>query len=254
MTACDLVRENLESAVAGELEVELRRHLEECAGCREAVRRAAQPGEGGAVLHTLRAPAELKARLKAMTRLRRECEEALERFSPALDGELEAADRSELLLHLRTCPACQAAWEAMATLREVGSLTRAPARTRAALAIRPDYRIAVRRRRRPFDLRLATAAAYLLAALTVFLLGNPAQVARAGNVPIERAAIYTQAAVENRLGSLTRRVRSGAVAAWGWAGDRAEEVWETMRGLLGRPNENPKPSSSVVPDGNGGRP
>lgn len=254
MTTCDLVRENLESAVAGELEAELRRHLEECAGCRDTVRRAAQSGEGGAMLHSIRAPAELKARLKAMTRLRQECEQALERFSPALDGELDAAGQGELLQHLRACSTCQGAWEAMATLREVGSITKAPARTRAALAVHPDSRIAVRRRRRPLDLRLATAAAYLLAAMTVFLIGNPAQIARASNVPVERAAIYTRAAVENRFESVTRRVREGAAAAYDWAGDRAVDVWNGMRGLLGRKPENPKPSGSVVPDGNGGRP
>lgn len=254
MTTCDLVRENLEAAVAGELEAELRRHLEECAGCRDTVRRAAQSGEGGAMLRTIRAPAELKERLKAMTRLRQECERALEQFSPALDGEIDAARQGELLSHLRGCPACQAAWEAMATLREVGSLTRAPGSTRAALAVHPENRIAVRRQRRPFDLRLATAAAYLLAAMTVFLIGNPAQIARASNVPVERAAIYTRAAVENRFDSVTRRVREGATAAYGWAGDKAVEVWNSMRGLLGRAPENPKPSGSVVPDGNGGRP
>lgn len=254
MNACDLVRENLESAVAGELEGELRRHLEECAGCRDTVRRAGQSGEGGAMLHTIRAPAELKERLKAMTRLRQECERALERFSPALDGELDAAGQNELLQHLRTCQACQATWEAMATLREVGSLTRIPGRARAALAVHPNDRIAVRRQRRPFDLRLATAAAYMLAAMTVFLIGNPAQIARASNVPVERAAVYTRAVVENRLESVTRRVREGATTAYGWAGDRAVELWNGMRGLLGHKPENPKPSGSVVPDGNGGRP
>ncbi|HPC83865.1 MAG TPA: zf-HC2 domain-containing protein [Thermoanaerobaculaceae bacterium] len=253
MTTCDLLRENLEAAVAGEIGDELRRHLEECAACREVVHRAAQAWEGGAMLKAIRAPAQLRKRLKAMPRLRQECEQAVELLSAALDGELDASLQGELLSHLRGCPTCQAAWEAMATLREVGSLTRAPARTRAALAIHPEHRLHVRRRRSPFDLRLATAAAYLLAAMTVFLLGNPAQIARAGNVPVERAAVYTRAAVENRFESATQRVRDAAAAAFGWAGDRAGELWNGARALLRNKPQNPRPSGSVVPDGNGGR-
>lgn len=252
MTACDLLRQDLEAAVAGELDPELARHLEECADCRDAVRRAARCEEGGAMLHIVRAPAELKAKLKAMARLPHECEQALEWFSPALDGELDAAGQRQLLGHLRDCRTCQAAWEAMATLREVGSLTQLPKGVRHALAVHPRERISVRRRRRPFDLRLVTAAAYLLAALTVLLIGNPAQIAKASNVPVERAAVYTRAAVENRFDSLTRRLRAGASAVCARAGDLAEDAWHAVRDVFGRTHENRKPSGNVVPDGNGG--
>ncbi|HPW56792.1 MAG: zf-HC2 domain-containing protein [Thermoanaerobaculaceae bacterium] len=249
MTICELVRDNLEAAVAGLLDGELSRHLEECADCRDTVRRAGQSGRGGAMLRTVRAPVELKEKLKTMARLDQECERAVELFSSALDGEIDASRQGELLSHLRGCRACLATWEAMATLREVGSLTTAPTHTRAALAVHPENRIAVRRRRQPFNLRLATAAAYFLAALTVFLIGNPAHIARASNVPLERAAIYTRAAVENRFDSITRRVRKGVTATQ----SKANEMWSSLRGLLKRAPENSKPSGSVVPDGNGGR-
>lgn len=253
MTLCDRLRENLEAAVAGELGGDLRQHLESCADCQATVRRAGQSGEGGAMLRPLRAPAELRARLKAMTRLPASCEPAVERFGAALRGELDASEQTELLAHLRTCRACQGSWEALATLREVGSLTRLAEPARAAMAVHPTLRIAVRRQARTFDLRLATAAAYLFAALTVLLVGNPTQIARAGNVPIEKAAIYTRAVVENRFESYSRRVRESTIEARIWAGEAATNAWTALQGLIGSQPENPKPSGDVVPDGNGGR-
>ena len=91
MTICELVRDNLEAAVAGLLDGELSRHLEECADCRDTVRRAGQSGRGGAMLRTVRAPVELKEKLKTMARLDQECERAVELFSSALDGEIDAS-------------------------------------------------------------------------------------------------------------------------------------------------------------------
>lgn len=253
MTPCEHLRESLEAAVAGELAVDLRQHLETCADCQSTVRRARQSGEGGAMLRPLRAPAELKARLKAMTRLPASCEQAVERFGAALRGELNASEQTELLAHLRACRACQGSWEALATLREVGSLTRIADPARAALSVHPRLRITVRRQYRTFDLRLATAAAYLLAALTVLLIGNPTQIARAGNVPIERAAIYTRAVVENRFESYVRKVRENTTDARIWASETAASAWTALQGLIGGQPENPQPSGDVVPDGNGGR-
>ncbi|HPS78893.1 MAG TPA: zf-HC2 domain-containing protein [Thermoanaerobaculaceae bacterium] len=254
MTPCDLVREHLDATIAGEIEPTLAAHIRACSDCQEALRLARQTEEGGAVLHSIRAPAHLKERLKALVRLPLACEQALASLDLALDGELEPRDRDELLAHFRACHACQTAWEAFATLREVGSLTKAPALLRAQTAVHPENRLRTRRTRRTFDLRLATAAAYLLAAMTVFLIGNPAHIARASNAPIEKAAVYTRAAVENRFESYTRRLREGAVAAQGWVGDTATNAWNGLTNLITRRPTNPKPSGNVVPDGNGGRP
>jgi hypothetical protein len=188
-----------------------------------------------------------------MMRLPQECERALELVSAALDGEVDESGRGELLEHLHSCASCRATWEALATLREVGSLVKASGRMRARLALHPTQHIAVRRPRRVFDLRLATAAAYLLAALTVFLVGNPAQVARASNSQMEKAAVYTRAAVENRFAAYTKDAWGQVVAAEGWVEGKAKAVWDGTRRLVGGRSENPKRSGDVVTNGKGGR-
>lgn len=254
MSACDLVRERLDAALAGEIEPALAEHIMTCADCQAALRLARQTEEGGAVLSSIRAPAHLKERLKALVRLPQACEKALEHLDQALDGELDPRGRDELLEHLHWCRACQATWEAFATLREVGSITHAPAQLRASAGVHPDNRLSPRRTRRTFDLRLATAAAYLLAAMTIFLIGNPAHIARASNAPIEKAAVYTRAVVDNRFESYARRLREGAVTTQDWVGDTATSAWNGLVNLITRRPANPKPSGNVVPDGNGGRP
>ncbi|OYW06105.1 MAG: hypothetical protein B7Z61_03775, partial [Acidobacteria bacterium 37-71-11] len=178
----------------------------------------------------------------------------LDALAAALDGEVAESDRGLLMEHMRACPACRAAWEAFATLREVGSVTRAGRRLRAALALPPRQRIELRRQQaRFFDLRLATAAAYLLAALTVFLVSNPAQVARASSEGMDRAAVYARAAVENRVSSYSERIRGSIAAAEGWARDHAMSIWNSARSLVGGAPANPKAGGHVVEDGKGGR-
>jgi predicted anti-sigma-YlaC factor YlaD len=254
MKECDDVLEHLEGLVSGGLpDPELAAHLEQCSSCLELLRRARATGEGGQMLHQVRAPEALKQSLKRMARLPQRCERAVQLIGAALDGEADDAGRDELLEHLHECPACRATWEALATLREVGSLVRVSGRTRARLQLHPRQHVSVRRERRVFDLRLATAAAYLLAALTVFLVGNPAQVARASNTQMEKAAVYTRAAVENRVAAYSREVWGHVVAVEGWAEGKAKAVWESTRRLVTGLRENPKRSGDVVTDGKGGR-
>jgi predicted anti-sigma-YlaC factor YlaD len=254
MTPCEALLDRLDAALAGTLPAELAAHVDSCSDCRMAVERARGLAEGERLLRSVRAPESLKARLKGVVRLAPACEHALDLLTSALDGEIDDDARGALLAHLHACPSCQGAWEAFATLHEVGAETRVAPRLRAALALPPSQHIAVRRKpSRFFDLRLATAAAYLLAALTVVLLSNPATVARASSEGMDRAALYARAAVENRVSSYSQRIKESVVATGGWVHDRAVDVWDAARSLVGAKRQNPDGHGRVLEGGKGGR-
>jgi hypothetical protein len=103
-----------------------------------------------------------------------------------------------------------------------------------------------------FNLRLATAAAYLLAAATVVLVGNPGNLARASSTTMERAGVYARAAVENRLDSYSRKVREDVAVVGGWLRHQATSAWERARTVTGAKRANPAPGDRVVTDGEGG--
>jgi len=253
MSRCDAVLDWLLESPDADLPPELAAHVAECQDCRLAVERSRGLGEGGRLVRAARAPDSLKARLKALPRLKPECERAQDLLNSALDDTLDDAGRGELMEHLHACASCMATWEAFATLREVGAATRPAPRVRAALAIHPRLRIQARRPARRFDLRLATAAAYLLAALTVMLLSNPATVARASSAQMDKAAVYTRAVVENRFTAYSHRLVDALATAEGWARDHAVDLWSKARRLAGTKTANPAPPADVDHDGNGGR-
>jgi len=250
MKPCEALVDQLDAAVAGTLPEELVRHLADCPDCQLAVERARGLAEGVRVLGSLRAPESLKRRIKALPRLGPACEQAIERLGAALEGGLPEEERSALMEHMHSCPSCQAVWEAFATLRDVGASTRASARLRAAVALPPWHRLEARQRRgRFFDLRLATAAAYLLAALTVMMLSNPATVARESTDRMDRAATYATAAVQNRFESYSERVTHAAAVAQGWVREHAKQAWQTVRSVFGGESANPEANKTVVRDG-----
>ncbi len=253
MLPCDELIERLEDAIAGTLPPPLAEHVRACPQCQQEVARARGGSPAAAVLPAIRAPRNLVARVKSMPRLAPECETTMELICTTLDGELDAAARGRLLDHLHRCPRCQAAWEAFATLREVGSHIRAPHRLRAAVAVPPRHRLALRHRRPAFDMRLATAAAYLLAATTIVLVSNPATVARASSTTMERAGIYARAAVENRFGAYSHRVQATVLAGAGWLRQHGSEALARGRELLGLHRENPNTDKPVERSGQGGK-
>jgi predicted anti-sigma-YlaC factor YlaD len=224
MSACDELLARLEGDPTGTVPASLAEHVGGCRDCQRAVERLAAVASTGAALHGLSAPAALKARLLALPRLALGCERAVDLVSAALDNTITTDDRSWLIEHMHGCPACHATWESLATLHEVGTVCSVTARQRAALSLPPRQRIAARRPRRLIDLRLATAAVYIIAAVTVFLVSDPATVARASNVQMDRAATYASAAVENRVSSYTRQLRKGLTTVAAWAGDRGRDV------------------------------
>ncbi len=252
MTDCDLVLARLAGDGAAELHAQLAEHARSCPSCREALSRAEGLAEGASVVAESSAPPALLERLKTMRRLPAACEGAQEWIAEALDGSLDEAGRGALLEHLRACPGCQASWEAFATLREVGALTGVRAPVRARLALHPTRHVGTRRRGVVFDLRLATAAAYLVAAASIVLIGNPATVARASNVGLEKASLYTRAAVENRVESWMRQGQEALVVAGSWVGNQAEKGWRSVRGLVRKEPANQTAPSSVVPGEDGG--
>jgi len=238
MSRCEELLDYLEEAEAGVLPAELREHVRECSACREAVERRQAVAEAAQAVAGAAPPAALLERLRAMPRFPAACEEALDLLGDALSGSLPAASRSRFLLHLQACARCRATWEALATLREVGSAAQAPPRLRAAAALPPRQRLAVRRRRGVFDVRLAVAAAYLFAALTVVLAGSPGALADRGGFRLTGAATYVRAAVENRLVSYSRRLQEQVSTAGGWVSDTARETWQQLRKLISSRREN----------------
>ena len=252
MSTCDRVLERLDDALAGTLPAELSAHVAGCAACRDAVERARLVAGAPGPLGGLRAPDSLVSRIAAMPRLALGCERVVEGFDDALDGRLEGAERRAFVDHLRSCPACQAGWEAFATLRQVGAATRVADDRLAALAVHPSARLDVRRRKKLVDLRLATAAAYLVAALTVMLIGNPGTIARAGTAHMELATRYARAAVENRYDAYKAKITETAAATLSWAKTEASDLWQTIEKTFSRQHKNPPAAPHVVPDDSGG--
>lgn len=252
MSSCDELLERIDAAVAGDLEPDLRHHLAACATCQMAVERARGLAEGSAVLSGVKAPRALVAKLKTLPRLDLACEQALLVIDAAFEAELEDGGRTALLDHLDACPRCRATWEACATLREVGAATAAPFRLRARLQQHPGRGQQFRQQRRFFDLRLATAAAYLLAAVSVLVAGNPATLARAGTERFDRASLYARAVVENRFQACTSTVIEEFDTIRGWVAEHAAATWLKVQTILGKEKANRAAVADVVEDGNGG--
>lgn len=252
MRLCDALLDQLEAALAGRLDPALAVHLASCTACQEAVARARGLVEGSAVLGAVRAPRTLVARLKTLPRLALPCEHAILVIDDALAGELEEEGRRALLDHLDSCARCRATWEASATLREVGAATVARSPLRSRLAIPPRRRLTARRPQRWFDLRLATAASYLLAAVSVLVAGNPASIARVGSEELDRASLYARAVVVNRVEACSQAVLQQGETVRAWVSDRVGEVRSALQDLLGSRKANRAAAAHVVTNGNGG--
>jgi predicted anti-sigma-YlaC factor YlaD len=250
MKPCEALLDELDAVVAGTLPEELARHLADCPDCQLAVERVRSLSESERVVGSVRAPESLRQGIKRLPRLPLACEQAIERMGAALEGGLPAEERNALMEHMHFCQSCQAVWEAFATLRDVGASTRAPGRLKAALVLPPRQHLEARQRRgRFFDLRLATAAAYLVAALTVMMLSNPATVARESTGRMNLAATYATAVVQNRFESYSQRVADAAAGAQGWVREHAQQAWRKVRLVFGGKSANSQGKKTVVRDG-----
>ncbi len=252
MKPCDALLERLDAALAGTLDEALAAHLAGCPTCQATVTRARQLMEGSVVLGSVKAPRSLVARLKTLPRLAPPCEQAILVMDDAFAGELEDHGKTALLDHLDSCPRCRATWEASATLREVGRLTAPPRSLSLRLAVHPQRSARLGPQRRFFDLRLAVAAAYLLAAVSVLVAGNPATLARAGSEGLDRASLYARAAVTNRVQVWTDAAWAQGEAIHSWLRERGNQLVAAVHDLLGTKRANRAAVVTVVQDGNGG--
>lgn len=253
MTNCRDILDTLASLPHGGMPDTLARHLAVCPSCRDAAERRLGLTEGARVLHGLQAPPELVVRLKRLTRMEPACEETVDLMDGALEGSLDGPSRSRFLDHLNWCVGCRNAWEALATLRQVGRATAVPSMLRLNLAVHPNLRIEVRRRRRWVpDLRMAAAAAYVLAGVTVLLAGSPVRWGWLEGSRLERTAFFARAAVENRAQWLSRQAREQLVVAGDRAMDAAEDIVDRARKAFTHDQENQQPPRRVREDGNGG--
>lgn len=253
MTRCDDLQARLPALVGeGALPDSVMEHLATCSSCRAAADRLQGLIEAGSILREIQPSPELIARIKGLPRLSGACESALVSLDDVLEGRLDSPGRSHFLQHLQACDPCRTVWEALATLRQVGRATAPPPRLLGDLAIHPTRRVQVRRRRWVPDLRMAAAAAYILAALTVLMAGNPARWQWAEGESVGRMAFLARAAVENRITRLSLKVRDQLVVAGDLAWGTAEDVFNRARKLLSSEDENSTAPKRVGEGGNGG--
>lgn len=238
MTRCRELLDHLSGSEFGALPEELRRHLDSCETCQEALARRQAVAEAASTLRAVMPPADLLAHLCRAPRFPAGCEEMLNALGEALSSSLAGPERTRFLLHLQGCERCRTVWEALATLREAGLATVAPRHLCALAALPPRQRLAIRRRRGLFDLRLAVAAAYLFAALTVVLVGNPALMADRGATQLTTATTYVRAAVANRFASFGRRVQEGVTTTSARVVNAAQQTWQQMQQFLSGRHEN----------------
>jgi len=223
---CPVHRDRLPAFVHGELPPEerdeVRRHLGECAECRELGELMSEIGGTVALARgALQPPPGLLRRLD-----RPPCERWLGLLFQAVDRSLSTEGLERLMGHLESCPACRRAWEDLTLVRQVGDALEPPPHLAAACATvrsRPERRAVMGR-------RFATAAAYVLAVLTSFALGNPVTTARMPTTEtVQRVAATVTAEVEEVAADGRGELKVMLFRTLRWADEKAH----ALRGMLG---------------------
>ncbi len=228
MLSCTDARELLGLLLDGELEepiaCEARDHLAECEDCAGLYEAMAQVAQSGAWLAAVQPPEALAADLQASP-----CRRWLGLLFQAVDREISQPNLERLLSHMESCPSCLATWQDLTLIHQVSeAMEPPPYLLKHCVAAREG-----RRRTRPIlSRRMATAAAYVLAALTSVIIGNPVTLAR--NPTVERVAQAVTAEVAEAADQGRGEARMMLWRAWKWGESRLEAV----RGLLTKDAEN----------------
>ncbi len=223
---CPVHRDRLPAFVHGELPPaehdEVRRHLRECDECRELSELISDiDGTIALARGALQPPPGLLQRLD-----RPPCERWLGLLFQAVDRSLSTDGLEHLMGHLESCPACRRAWEDLTLVRQVGDALEPPSHLAAACSTvhrRPVRRTVIGR-------RFATAAAYVLAVLTSFALGNPVTTARMPTTEtVQRVAATVTAEVEEVAADGRGELKVMLFRTLRWADEKAH----ALRGMLG---------------------
>ncbi|MCS7182244.1 MAG: hypothetical protein NZ869_03955 [Thermoanaerobaculum sp.] len=248
MTSCvDLLRWLEEGQ--GQIPAHLEAHAAACPHCQTLVAAWPELTLAGSTVRDLKAPPPLVSKLSRMARLPRPCEEAFMAMSGVLDQEAEATQRQKLVQHLGQCSSCRATWEALATLKQTGEATRAPAgvvRAAAALALPQVVRA------RGSRWRLAAAAAYILAGSVVLATGSGEFIGREAQEKLTTAFLYGRAAVANRLRWAAKELETWFSQSHQLAKDSLSRAFAFWRQTLGVPEENQKAAPTVQSPEEGG--
>lgn len=249
MTACLELLRLLEEGHT-ELPPELAAHVADCPACSTLM--AAWPAVAGAgqTVRRLQAPPSLVAKLVALPRLPLSCEQACEATSAVLHGEATEEQRKALVEHLGRCPACRAAWDVLATLKQVGEATRAPVRLLPQLAALPLPRVETERGRR---WRLAAAAVYILAGTIFLASGSGDVVSREALGKISDAFFYGKAAVTNRVRWAQKEVKEWFSDTQKLARDSLSRAMSFWQETLSPREKNPRPQKHVQENEEEGR-
>lgn len=249
MTLCVELLRFLEEGHS-QLPPELAAHVAACPACTTLMASWPEVAAAGQTVRNLRAPAALLAKLAALPRLPLACEQACEAASAVLDGEASEEQRKALLDHLAQCPACRTTWDTLATVKQVGQVTRAPQSLLPRLAATPLPRIQTKGGRR---WRLAAAAVYILAGTVFLSLGNSEVISREAIAKVSDAFFYGRAAVTNRVRWAGKEVKTWLSQTQKLARDSLSKAMSFWQEQTPPQDKNPKPQKPVTQSEEEGR-
>uniref|UniRef100_A0A7V1ZHB3 Putative zinc-finger domain-containing protein n=1 Tax=Thermoanaerobaculum aquaticum TaxID=1312852 RepID=A0A7V1ZHB3_9BACT len=240
MTLCVELLRFLEEGHS-QLPPELAEHVASCPACTTLMAAWPDVTTAGQTVRDLRAPSELVAKIAALPRLPLACEQACEAATAVLDREASEEQRVALMDHLAQCPACRTTWDALATVRQVGEVTRAPQGLLPRLAAIPLPRIESKGRR----WRLAAAAVYILAGTIFLAMGNSEVISREAVGKVSDAFFYGQAAVTNRLRWAEKEVKAWLSQTQKLARDSLSKAVSFWQETVSPQDKNLKPQKPV---------
>lgn len=240
MTLCVELLRFLEEGHS-QLPPELAEHVAHCPTCTTLMAAWPEVTTAGQTIRDLQAPSELVARLAALPRLPLACEQACEAASAVLDREAKLEQRVALMDHLAQCPACRTTWDALATVKQIGEVTKAPQGLLLRLAAIPLPRLESKGRR----WRLAAAAVYIIAGTIFLSLGNSEVISREAVGKVSDAFFYGQAAVTNRLRWAEREVKAWLSQTQKLARDSFSKAMSLWQGTGSPRDKNLKPQKPV---------
>lgn len=240
MTFCVEVLRFLETERGG-LPPHLAEHVASCPACQTLLASWPDLKGAGATVRTLTAPPELVEKLLRIPRLPPACEVAVVAMGAALDQEITDEERTKLLAHLPSCPACRATWDGLATLKQVGSASFASGTLKRGIAAKalPQLTPPVRRA------RWAAAALYIVAGALALISGQGEWLGRRVSQKIETAFFYGRAVVVNRMQWMEKQGKKWLARTHQLAKESLSNAFDFFHNPRNPNQQNPKEENGV---------
>ncbi|MCD4751320.1 MAG: zf-HC2 domain-containing protein [Thermoanaerobaculales bacterium] len=165
----DLFSDSLEGALTPEEAKRVQDHLAECDECRGLYEEMSNILGAAEDFAHIEPPSSLEAEISSSP-----CRRWLGLLYSAVDREISDVNLDRLFQHLEGCEGCRRAWSDLTLIHQAGQALEPPAHL-LSRCLRPQRRLSGQR---ILGRRTATAAAYMLAILASFVLGNPVTQAR----------------------------------------------------------------------------